>query len=324
MMDEALSQSEIDALINHLNSDDSSGLELIKEEPAAAAKNYNFRKPNKFTKDQLRTLYMINENFSRIISNYLSGYLRTTINIKIASVEQVTYEEFLVSIFSPTLLTIFQMPPLTGNAVLETSHNFTSPAIDLLFGGTGGRNTKKVKELTEIEIRVLRKLIEKLLENMALAWADVFKFDIGIDSMESNPQYNQIISPNETVAIITFTADVANNQSIINLCLPYATLKEAIPNLTAQNWFATQQYADVSQARDVENRLGRVALGLTACCGETQLTIQEFLQLEEGDVVLLDTIVGEDMELLIEGYPKFSFQPGIIGDQLAAMITGKL
>jgi flagellar motor switch protein FliM len=322
MIDEALSQSEIDALIDHLNSDDSA-LELIKEEPPVAAKKYNFRKPNKFTKDQLRTLFMINENFSRIISNYLSGYLRTTINIKIASVEQVTYEEFLVSIFSPTLLTIFQMPSLTGSAVLETSHNFTSPAIDLLFGGSG-RTTKKVKELTEIELRVLRKLIEKLLENMALAWADVYKFNTVIDAMESNPQYNQIISPNETVAIITFTADVANNQSIINLCLPYATLKEAIPNLTAQNWFATQQYADVTQVKDVENRLGKVALGLTACCGETQVTIQEFLQLEEGDVVLLDTIVGEDMELLIEGYPKFHFQPGIIGDQLAAMITGKL
>jgi flagellar motor switch protein FliM len=323
MLDEALSQSEIDALISHLNSDDKNALELVKEEPPAAAKKYNFRRPNKFTKDQLRTLFMINENFSRIISNYLSGYLRSTINIKIASVEQVTYEEFLVSIFSPTLLTIFQMPPLTGSAVLETSHNFTSPAIDLLFGGSG-RSSNKVKELTEIELRVLRKLIDKLLENMGLAWADVFKFDIAIDAMESNPQYNQIISPNETVAIITFRAEVANNQSIINLCLPYATLKEAIPNLTAQNWFATQQYADVSQVKDVEHRLGKVALGLTACCGETQLTIQEFLQLEEGDVVLLDTIVGEDMELLVEGFPKYSFQPGIIGDQIAAMITGKL
>jgi flagellar motor switch protein FliM len=323
MMDEALSQSEIDALINQLNSDDTVALELIKEETQTTAKNYNFRRPNKFTKDQLRTLFMINENFSRIISNYLSGYLRSTINIKIASVEQVTYEEFLVSIFCPTLLTIFQMNPLNGSAVLETSHNFTSPAIDLLFGGMG-RNTNRAKELTEIELRVLKKLIEKLLENMALAWLDVFEFKTTIDSMESNPQYNQIISPNETVAIITFTADVANNQSIINLCLPHATLKEAIPNLTAQNWFAAQQYADVSQAKDIETRLGKVALGLTACCGETQLTIQEFLQLEEGDVVLLDTIVGEDMELLIEGYPKLSFQPGIIGDQLAAMITGKL
>ena len=323
MIDGALSQSEIDALINHLNSDDNSVPELIKEEPEIAAKIYNFRRPNKFTKDQLRTLFMINENFSRIISNYLSGYLRSTINIKIASVEQITYEEFLVSIFSPTLLTIFQMEPLVGSAVLETSHNFTSPAIDLMFGGAG-RNRNKVKELTEIELRVLRKLIEKFLENMALAWLDVFKFKILIDSMESNPQYNQIISPNETVAIITFTADIANNQSILNLCLPYATLKEVIPNLTAQNWFAAQQSTDASQAKDVENRLGNVALDITACCGETQLTIQEFLQLEEGDVVLLDTIVGEDMELLIEGHPKFSFQPGIIGDQLAAMITGKL
>jgi flagellar motor switch protein FliM len=322
MMDDALSQSEIDALINHLNSEESVS-ELVKEETQNTAKKYNFRRPNKFTKDQLRTLFMINENFSRIISNYLSGYLRSTINIKIASVEQVTYEEFLVSIFSPTLLTIFQMPPLVGSAVLETNHNFTSPAVDLMFGGAG-KSSNRVRELTEIEVRVLKKLIQKLLENMALAWSDVFKFDITIESMDSNPQYNQIISPNETVAIITFTAGIANTQSIINLCLPFATLKEAIPNLTAQNWFAIQQCADASQAQVVENRLGRVSLDLTACCGETQLTIQEFLQLEEGDVVLLDTVVGENMQLLVEGHSKFSFQPGVVGEQLAAMITGKL
>lgn len=322
MMDDTLSQSEIDALINHLNSEEPVP-EIVKEEPQNTAKKYNFRRPNKFTKDQLRTLFMINENFSRIISNYLSGYLRSTINIKIASVEQVTYEEFLVSIFSPTLLTVFQMPPLVGSAVLETSHNFTSPAVDLMFGGAG-KNTSKVRELTEIELRVLKKLIQKLLENMALAWSDVFKFDVTIEAMDSNPQYNQIISPNETVAIITFTADIANIQSIVNLCLPFATLKEAIPSLTAQNWFAIQQVADISQTRAVEHRLSKVSLDLTASCGETQLTIQEFLQLEKGDVVLLETVAGDDMQLLIEGHSKFSFQPGVIGEHLAAMITGKI
>ncbi|MEA4924142.1 MAG: flagellar motor switch protein FliM [Syntrophomonadaceae bacterium] len=321
-MDETLSQSEIDALINHLHNEESVS-ELIKDDKQSVAKKYNFRRPNKFTKDQLRTLYMINENFSRIISNYLSGYLRSSINIKIASVEQVTYEEFLVSIFSPTLLTVFQMPPLEGSAVLETSHNFTSPAVDLLFGGSG-KSTNKVRELTEIEVRVLKKLIKNLLDNMALAWSDVFKFNITIESTESNPQYNQIISPNETVAIITFTAEIGKTQSIINICLPHATLKEAIPNLTAQNWFASQQGGDISQVRTVENRLGKVSLDLTACCGETQLTIHEFLQLEEGDVVLLDTVVGGDMQLLIEDQPKFSFQPGVVGEQLAAMITGKI
>jgi len=321
-MNDTLSQKEIDALLNKMANGDNQPPDN-KDDHITTAKKYNFRRPNKFTKDQLRTLFMINENFARILSNFLSGYLRSTIKIEIASVEQITYEEFITSILTPTLLTIFQMEPLSGNAVIEFSHNFTSPVIDLSFGGIG-KKTDKVKELTEIELRVLRKLIGKLLDNMALAWSDVISFKPVIDSMETNPQYNQIISPNETVAIVTFTADIANNQSIINLCLPYATLKEAIANLTAQNWFATQQYADSSQLRYIENRLGKVYVDITACCGETQLTIQDFLQLEEGDVVLLNTIVGEDMELLIEGHPKFKFQPGIIGNKLATIITGKL
>lgn len=321
-MDEILSQTEIDTLINKMSNGESQSLDN-KEDIRLSVKQYNFRRPNKFTKDQLRTLYMINENYSRILSNFLSGYLRSTVSIKIAAVEQITYEEFLVSVASPTLLTNFQMEPLNGTAVFEIGHNFTSPAIDLLFGGVG-RNSNKVKELTEIELRVLRKLIEKVLENMALAWSDVFKFSPKIDSMDTNPKYNQIISPNETIAIITFTADIAKNHSILNLCLPYTTLKETIPNLTAQNWFAAQQYSDISQSKTIENRLGMVSVDLDACCGVTMLTVEEFLQLDQGDVVLLNKIVGEDMELMIQGHPKLKFQPGIVGNHLAALITGKL
>lgn len=318
-MNDTLSQSEIDELINSIAVGEIQPLD--KEQPEA--KKYDFRRPNKFTKDQLRTLHMINDNFARIVSIFLSGYLHNSVNIIIESVEQTTYEEFLVSIFTPTLLTIFQMEPLEGIAILELNHDFTSPAIDLLFGGSG-RKTAKVNELTEIELRVLRKLSEKLLENMVLAWSDVYRFNPVIDALETNPQFSQILSPNETVAIITFSAEIVNHRSIINLCLPFGTLKEAIPNLTAMNWFAAQQDFDISQSRDIENRLEKVSLELNACCGEAQLTIEEFLQLEEGDVVLLDTKIGDDMKLRIDGHPKYTFQPGVLGDKIASIITGKL
>lgn len=320
-MNETLSQSEIDEIIKSLAGGESQTLDI--EVPHLAVKKYDFRRPNKFTKNQLRTLHMINENFSRIVSSFLSGYLRSSVNIKISSVEQTTYEEFLVSIPNPTLLTIFQMEPLEGSAVLELNQDFTYPAIDLLFGGVG-KKTNKVRELTEIELRVLKKLNEKILENMVLAWSDVYHFNPAIEALEINPQYNQILSLNETVAIVTFSADIADNHSIINLCLPYGTLKEAIPNLTTQNWFAAHRDFDILQSKNIEERLGTVFLELNACCGETQLTIQEFLQLEKGDVVLLNKKMGEDMELRIGEHPKFTFQPGVLGDKNAAIITGKL
>lgn len=322
-MSEILSQSEIDNLISAIATGQGEMPLQAKEELQIAAKNYNFRKPNKFTKDQLRTLFMINENLSRILANFLSGYLRSSVNINIASVEQSTYEEFLLSMISPVLLTIFQMPPLNGSAVMEFSSNFIAPVIDLLFGGNGKKNSEH-RELTEIELRVMKNLNQKILENMAIAWLDVFHFEPIIGSMETNPQFNQIISPNETVAIITFTAEVADNKSIIYLCFPWETLKEAIPNLTAQNWFATQKYLDISKIKDIENNLEKVSLNIGACCGETELTIKEFLQLEEGDVILLNKIVGDDMELLVEGSPQYKIQPGIIGNKLATLITGKI
>ncbi len=322
-MSEVLSQNEIDKLISAIASGSEEVSLPAQEELQATAKNYNFRKPNKFTKDQLRTLFMINENLSRILANFLSGYLRSRVNISIVSVEQTTYEEFLLSMVSPVLITIFQMPPLNGSAVMEFNSNFYSPVIDLLFGGSGKKSNEN-RELTEIELRVMKNLNQKILENMAIAWLDVFNFAPLVASMETNPQFSQIISPNETVAIITFTADVADNQSIIYLCYPWETLKEIIPNLTAQNWFATQKYQDESNAKDILNNLSKVLLNISASCGHTDLTIREFLQLEEGDVILLNSIVGDDMELLVEGSPQYKIQPGIIGNKLATLVTGRI
>ena len=322
-MSEVLSQTEIDKLISAIANGQEELSLPAKEELQMVAKNYNFRKPNKFTKDQLRTLFMINENLSRILANFLSGYLRSRVNISIVSVEQSTYEEFLLSMVSPVLITIFQMPPLNGSAVMEFNSNFYSPVIDLLFGGNGKKSNEH-RELTEIELRVMKNLNQKILENMAIAWLDVLHFEPVVGSMETNPQFSQIISPNETVAIITFTTEVAENQSIIYLCFPWETLKEVIPNLTAQNWFATQKYQDESNAKNILNNLSKVFLNISASCGHTDLTIREFLQLEEGDVILLNSIVGDDMELLVEGSPQYKIQPGVIGNKLATLITGRI
>lgn len=285
------------------------------------SKKYNFRKPNKFTKDQIRTLFMINENLSRILANFLSGYLRNSIDVKIESVEQATYEEFLFNISPPVLLTVFQMLPLDGSAVMRMDSNFTFPVIDLLFGGSGTKNIQP-KEFTEIELRVLKNLNQKILDCMALAWAGVFTINPTIETTETNPQFNQIISPNETVAVITLSTIIVGHKSIIQLCFPWETLKEIIPNLTAQNWFAVRKSLEMSKSKDIENNLGKVFLDLDVRCGETELTIQELMCLEVGDVVLLDVALGEDMDLLVEGHPKYKGQPGIVGDKLAIVVTG--
>lgn len=323
-MDKVLSQAEIDTLLNAISSGEIDTEGYNVKASLTEIKKYDFRRPNKFTKDQLRTLHMIHENFARMLSNFLSGYLRSSITVNIVSVEQLTYEDFLVSIPSPTLLTIFEMNPLNGSAVMEYSPNFTFPILDLLFGGSGTKQNI-TRELTEIELSVMRKLNQRILENLAFCWVDLFKFTPRIDSLEINPQFNQIISPNETVAIITFLANISNNQALINLCLPFITLEGILSKLTAQYWFATQKFEDLAQVQDeYKKRLGRVSLDLTARFGEMDLSIRDFLQLREGDVITLDRLVGEDIELLVEGYFKYKIQPGISGQKLAVQVTEKI
>lgn len=290
----------------------------------SSGSRYDFRRPNKFSKDQLRTLLIVNENFAKTASSFLSGYLRSSAEIKVASVEQSTYQEFMATVTPPALLTMFQMSPLTGSVVLVLGNNFTAPALDLLFGGTG-RRSNLAKPLTEIETRVLRKLVERLLYEMAAAWSRFYEFTPVIDTMESNAQfYKKASSMNEIVAVITLATSLADNQSLIHLCLPHATMKEAMINMTVQDLLSTQPSSGEPRNDYVVDCLARVEVNLAARCGQASLSVQEFLQLEEGDVVLINTVVGDDMELLVEGHPKFKVQPGNAGNQVAVMITDKI
>ncbi len=323
-MKEVLTQSEIDMLLNALSSGEITAEEVKAESSSEVVKNYDFRRPNKFSKDQLRTLYMIHDNFGRLVSNFLSGYLRSNVTVKIETVDQLTYEDFLVSIPSPTLMAVLKLNPLKGTAVFESNPTFTFPIIDLLFGGQGDMPST-IRELTDIELSVLKKLNEKILSFLSYAWADIFELEPSIESLETNPQFNQAISPNETVAIITLSTVVNNSKGLINLCLPFITLEPVISKITAHYWFASQDSSDAEDARKIilKNILN-VPLDISAVVGSTDLTVREFLNLDEGDVIPLDIKVGDDMQLLINDHLKFKVQPGLVNKNIGVKITGKV
>ncbi|MHB1420256.1 MAG: flagellar motor switch protein FliM [Bacillota bacterium] len=318
---EVLSQSEIDMLLNALATGELRADEVGKEKNRAGAKSYDFRRPNKFSKDQLRTLFLIHDNFARVVSNYLSAYLRSSIQMRIASVDQLTYEDFVNSIPSPTLMTFFSLPPLKGAAVMETNLGFIYPIIDLLFGGPG-EVPGKLREMTEIEMSVLRKLNGKILDNLSHAWSEIFEFTPNIDALETNPRFNQIISPNETVAVVSFSTVAGKHEGMLNLCLPFVTLEAVISKLSARYWLANQEkeQGELIQ-KGIQQMLNYVPLEMTVVCGQAQVTIREFLQLNIGDVIRLDSMVGRDMSLLVEDKLKFKVQPGVLGRKLAVQIT---
>lgn len=322
MVDEVLSQSEIDSLLKALSSGEIDS-EQFKREQSADIKSinkYDFKRPNKYSKDHLRTLYMIHDNFARILSNFLSTYLRSGVQIKIATVDQTTYEDFIVSISSPVLMTMFSIKPTDKAVFMVMNAGFLFPIIDLLFGGPG-TGAAGNRELTEIEVSVMRKLNERLLQNLTFAWEGVFNIAPQMLSMETNTQFNQLYSPSETTAVVTLTSNISGQESLIHICLPYIALEPIISKLSAQTWFANASAGKGSDLRPrIVEQLNNTLLELTAILGDTNISVREFLQLREGDVIPLDNVVNGNIELWVGQRKKFEVQPGIIGSKKGVYI----
>ncbi len=318
MSKDALTQSEIDSLINAISSGD---LEEETQDTADNYQSYDFRRPTKFSKEQIRTLQIIHENYARIMGNYLTSFLRVPVKLEVVSVAQVSYEEFVFSLPVPTLMTIFNMSKKMGVAMLETNPTFVFTIIDLLFGGEG-KQPGKIRELTEIELSVMRQINEKFMDNLTYAWKGIVQLEPQIESMDTNPQFNQVIASSETVALVTFSANVQNVQGFVNLCFPFVGLEHVLSSLTAQHWFNQfQQAASKSKPGDVEKCLQNPEANVQAVLGKARITLDDFLQLQEGDVLPLRRRRGEPLELLVEGKPIFKVQPGLRGKQLAVKVV---
>lgn len=321
-MKDVLSQTEIDSLVSALNTGEIEAEEsqmMLEEEEEV--KKYDFRKPSKFSKEQIRTLRIIHENFARTLGNFLSAYLRTVVQIKVESVSQVSYGEFINSLPIPTLMAVLNLSPQLGTAVLETNLQLVFPMIDLLCGGEG-RIPKDLRELTEIERTVMKRVYVKMLDSLGYAWQDIYKLEPVIESLETNPQYNQTLASNETVALVTLSSQVGDTQGFINICLPFITLEPAIPHLSAQHWFRNvNQKEGENKVSQIKKRMENVEVNLTAVIGETSVSVEDFLGIQVGDVLPLETKVGEKLKLYAENSLKFKVQPGISGRKMAVQIT---
>lgn len=321
-MKEILSQGEIDALLSAVATGRVKAEDLREVESHVACKPYDFRRPNKFSKEQLRTLQTLHDSYARILSNFLSGYLRSNIVVRVASVDQFTFDDFVRSVPVPTVLSIFSLKPLKGMAVMETNPQFLFPIIDLLFGGPG-EIPKKIRELTDIELSVVRKLNERLLEYFQLAWQDVYKVEPEIESIETNPRLHQIISPNEIVAVITLTTVVGDTaRGLINICLPHIVLDPMLMHLSSFYRFVhSALQPDGTEGRRLMHWVERAPVDLSVVVGENEITVQDLLQLEVGDVVPLMRRVNQDLDLYVSDRLKFKAQAGMLGRYLAVQVN---
>lgn len=319
-MAEVLSQSEIDALLSALSSGELTPEELPKDEEKQKVKPYDFRRPQKFSKDHIRTLELIHDNYARIISNYLTAQVRNNVKVRIESVQQITYEEFIHSVSNPTILTVFKMPPLSGSILFETNPQFVFEIVDVLLGGNG-MGKYKLREFTDIDKNIIKHVNNGLISNLKLAWEDVLEVQPEIEGIETNPALNQTLAPNEPVALITFSVDMGSSNTFINICIPYLSIEKVLDKLVVQYWFQENNENLLKESKEkLRERLNFIDVNLSAILGDTSITVDEFLKLSVGDVIPLNVKSSEPVKLEIENEPYFYAKPGVIGKNMGVQI----
>lgn len=237
---EVLSQSEIDALLAALSAGEMDADELKKEEAEKKVKVYDFKRALRFSKDQIRSLTRIHENFARLLTTFFSAQLRTYVQISVASADQLPYEEFIRSIPKMTILTVFEVPPLDGRVLLEVNPNIAYAMLDRVLGGRGV-SLNKIENLTEIETKIMSNLFEKAFSNLREAWESIVDIDPMLTDFEVNPQFLQMVSPNETVVVISLNTQIGDTSGMINICIPHVVLEPIIPKLSVHYWMQTQK-----------------------------------------------------------------------------------
>ncbi|MFV8827160.1 flagellar motor switch protein FliM [Alkalihalobacterium sp. APHAB7] len=320
-MADILSQGEIDALLSALSTGEMDADELMKEETEKKVKVYDFKRALRFSKDQIRSLSRIHENFARLLTTFFSAQLRTFVQISVASVDQLPYEEFIRSIPKMTILNVFEPYPLDGRFLMEVNPNIAYTMLDRLLGGKGVA-VNKIDNLTEIETRIMSQLFQRTLDSFTEAWTSVVELDPVMEDLEVNPQFLQMVSPNETVVVISLSTTIGETSGMINLCLPHVTLEEVLPKLSVHYWMQTKKIQrEPGEMEALEATVRKAPLLVQSELGRSEITIQEFLQLNIGDVIELDQNINDPLLVTVGGEQKYKAQPGKSKNQMAIQIT---
>ncbi|MFJ7747054.1 flagellar motor switch protein FliM [Peribacillus sp. NPDC097295] len=320
MSGEILSQNEIDALLSAISTGEMDADDLKKEEIEKRVKVYDFKRALRFSKDQIRSLTRIHDNFARLLTTYFSAQLRTYVQISVASADQIPYEEFIRSIPKMTILNVFEVPPLDGRIILEVNPNIAYSMMDRVLGGRGV-SANKVDSLTEIETKIMSNLFEKAFENLQEAWETIVEIEPVMTEFEVNPQFLQLVSPNDTVVVISLNTQIGETSGMINICIPHVVLEPIIPKLSAHYWMETSQKVRLpEEIKILETRIRNSDLPIISELGTTDITIQDFLLLDVGDVIDLNQAIDEPLLIKVGGIPKYSGQPGKIGKKHAIQI----
>lgn len=319
-MGEVLSQNEIDSLLKALSSGELDADE-IKDKDEKQVKNYDFARPAKFSKEHLRTLEIIFEHYGRLLSTNMPVYLRKNVQVEVMSSEAVTYSEFSNALSNPVLLGIVNFAPLNGNIIIEIAENVGYTIVDRMLGGAG-TPLDKTREFSEIELLLIERIYNVCVNLLVEPWENVCELAPRLERIETNSQFAQIISPTEMIALITLNIKIGEVEGLINICLPYLTLEKVMDKLNTKYWYSSLQEKDEQQYADtIEAMISRAPMPLKAVLGNSAISVNDFLGLQRGDIIRLDTKVDEELSVYVGNIKKFTALPGASGDNYAVRIT---
>lgn len=324
-MSDVLSQNEIDDLLAALSTGEVNVKEIEEENSEKKVRKYDFTRPDKFAKDQLRTLEIIHENFSRLMNNFLSGYLRTFVEVEVLSVQSLIYNEFSNSISNPCILGVVDFAPLDGQIIIDVATDMAYTMIERILGGSGTKQGKKEhRALTEIELTLLKTILIKFINLLKEPWGNIIEIKPKLERIETNSQFAQIVSPSESIALVTLNLKIGESEGMINICIPHVVIEPILASLSSRLWFSTSGKKEISEIekRALEKNISKSKVKLKAVIGKSTITVGELLTLRPGDVVLLDKGVEDALDIYIGDELKYHGKPGIKNKKVAIKITG--
>ena len=319
-MGDVLSQNEIDSLLAALSTGELNAEEIAHQDEKQV-KNYDFARPSKFSKENLRTLEFIYEHYARLLSTTLPVYLRKNVQVTVASSETVVFSEFSNALSNPVILGVINFNPLPGSIIIDFATNLGFAVIERMLGGQG-ETLKKGRDFSEIELTIIEKILILLMQMMKEPWKNVVEINPFLERIETNPQFAQIISPSDMIAIITLNIKVGDVEGLVNICLPFFTVENIIDKLNTKSWFSSIKEASEEDFQQyVETMLRKVEVPVKVQLGANQITVADFTNLQCGDIIRLDTRTDSELEVFVGNIKKFTALPGTNNDKYAVRVT---
>lgn len=322
-MGDILTQAEIDALLEQMHSGDAGDTIIPIEATIKEARPYDFTNPQKFNRDQMRTLENIFENFARNVSSFMTGYLRTSATIDVVNSEAIMYRDFNVALSSPCILAIVELQPLTGGSIIvEMSSNVGYAIIDRILGGPGF-GLRRLRDFSEVEKILLERVILQMLNFLPEPWENIIPIRPRLEKIETNPQFAQIIAPTDIVALVLLNVKIGSAEGTLSFCLPHLMLEPIMNRLYARFSYDTRKRQDDTAIyrEKLSDELEKANVPVSAVVGRTQMMVSEFVNLQVGDVIPLDSYTDSDLIIKVGSMQKFHAKPGTIRGKYAVQIT---